>query len=174
MCAKYEWDQTTIRRDVSTQGKVGKGRWNKREMVVVMLSDRLKASKSTSITLTTLYEPGPGRRGEHGHLRGKRQIRIGVLRTPNTGRPPQPLPPRDLYLGQATTLDGRGKEFLNELHLENVFSLFPTFGTFVCMNHLPAEIRVAPETHDFLNGVRPRGHQLNRRPIIPDVGSIIG
>jgi len=66
-------------------------------------------------------------------------------------------------------VDGRGKKFLNELQLENVFALFPTFAPFVSVDHLPTEVRTAPKAHDLLDGVRARGHQLDRGPIIPDI-----
>lgn len=121
--------------------------------------------------LTALDELRPIRRSELWHLRSKGQRIIRVPGTPNAGRSPHPLPPHDLDLRETSTLDGRGKKFFNELQLENVFTLFPTFGPFVCVDHLPTEIRATPETHYFLDGVRPRGHQLNRRPIIPDIRS---
>ena len=78
-----------------------------------------------------------------------------VFGAPNAGRPPHPLPPRNLDLGKTSTLDRRGKKLFDELQLENVFALFPTFGSFVRVDHLPTEIRAAPKTHDFLDCVCP-------------------
>lgn len=52
-------------------------------------------------------------------------------------------------------MDRRGKKFFNELQLENVLALFPTLGSFVCVDHLPTEVRTTPKTHDFLDCVRP-------------------
>ena len=121
--------------------------------------------------LTALDELRPGWGSELWHSRGKRQRIIRVPGTPNARRPPHPLPPHNLDLGKTCAWDGRGKKFFNKLQLENVFAFFPTFGPFVCVDHLPTEIRAAPETYDFLDGVRPRGHQLNRGPIVPDIRS---
>jgi hypothetical protein len=121
--------------------------------------------------LATLNELRPSRRSELWHPRGKRQGIVRVSGTPNASRSPHPLSPRNLDLGETSALDGRGQEFFNELQLEDVFTLLPTLGPFVCVDHLPAEIRAAPETHDLLDGVRPRSHQLDRGSIIPDIRS---
>jgi len=125
--------------------------------------------KSEVLRLTALYKLRPSRRGERWHPGSKRQREICVLGTPNAGRPPHPLPPRNLDLGKTSAWDRRGKKFLDELQLKNVLALFPTFGSFVCVDHLPTEIRTTPKTHDLLDCVCPRGHQLDRRPIVPDI-----
>ena len=92
------------------------------------------------VTSTTLDELRPRRTSELWHPGSKRQRIICVLGTPNAGRPPHSLPPRNLDLGKTSALDRKGEKFFDELQLENVFALFPTFGSFVCVDHLPAEI----------------------------------
>ena len=123
------------------------------------------------VSITAIYELRPSRRSEFRHPRGERQRIVRIPRTPNASRPPHPLPPRDLDFGVAPTLDVSRKSLFKKLQLEDVFALFPTFATFVGVDHLPAEIRAASVTHDFLDGVRSRGHQLDRGPIILDVRS---
>jgi len=150
MYPKHEEDHMPARRNVSNEERSKMG--NNKDYC----SLKRRAWGRSLVSSTCLNEMRPSRRSELWHPRGKWQRIIGVFGTPNANRPPHSLLPRDLEGTWA--LNGGWRKFFDELQLENVLALLPTFSPFVCVYHLPTKIRAAPEAHDFLDGVCPRGH----------------